>query len=210
MKWREDTILSGTLWGLWKLMSYQYHVRQTLITDSPEYIWQLRSVSLSFWHHSGLQHPQDIICVTGAIRHRPKLKSMLCVHDHLLASVISETVKNELYPLIYSETYHPDSPHLILFYNTGCLCLCLHWLQIIVMHRVWVVFWNVKCKSISAQWFCVVEGSVVLWCGVRRMMEERNAASLKQFLIHIILTLKQDYFITTSSTATKTTLDLPI
>lgn len=119
--------------------------------------------------------------------------------------IISETMKNELYPLIYSETYHPDSPHLILFYNTGCLCLCLHWLQIIVMHRVWVVVWNVKCNSISAQWFCVVEGLVVLW-----MRVERSAASLKQFLIHIILTLKQDYFITTSSTATKTTLDLPI
>lgn len=154
-------------------------------------------LSLSFWHHSGLQHPQDIICVTDAIRHRQKLKSMLCVHEHLLASVISETMKNELYPLIYSETYHPDSPHLILFYYTGCLCLCLHWLQIIVMHRVWVVVWNVKCNSISAQWFCVVEGSVVFWCGVRGMREERSAASLKQFLIHIILTLKQDYFITT-------------
>jgi len=114
-------------------------------------------LSLSFWHHSGLQHPQDII---------------LC---HWCNTPQTETTKHVMYALTFiSVCYIRDheewalSSHIYvsrtiqtsptLFYNTGCLCLCLHWLQIIVMLRVWGVVWNVKCNSISTQWFCVVEG----------------------------------------------------
>lgn len=134
--------------------------------------------------YSGLQHPQDIIRVTDAIHHseEQKLESMLCVQEHLLMSGISETMENELYPLIYAEMYRPDTPHLILFYNTGCLCLCLHWFQIIVMHTVWVAVWNVKCNGSSAQWFCVVVGSFVFGCGVRGMRKDRSVISFTHHL----------------------------